>query len=167
MDHEYRFQITAKQQFILLARVIIFGLFIIGGTIFFKVSLNSSPFLSVALVLFFIDTLPALVLFIQYWMKNRNARLTINTQTEKLIYQTPTFYSEHAFSDIISFQYYINLGKGTGWYSFGEYRYYKIIFYDNTEIIITCLMINNIESSLESLLRMKAKKHARLLCLIT
>jgi hypothetical protein len=49
---------------------------------------------------------------------------------------------------------------------FGMYRYNKIIFNYDTKIFITCLMINDIENTLEDLLRLKAEKHFRLLNLL-
>jgi hypothetical protein len=133
---------------------------------FYRIDFNSSAFIIIGIVIFLLDTLPASVLFIQYRIKNDKAVLTINTQTKELLYQTPSTQIKHPFSNIIALQYYHNLGKGTGWYSFGEYRYYKIIFNDKKEIIITCLMINDIENTLEILLKVKAEQHAKWLCLI-
>ena len=78
----------------------------------------------------------------------------------------PTKPLNYSFSEIESLQYYRSWGKGSGWHSFGEYRYYKIIFKDKREIVITCLMINDIENTLEMLLRMKAERHAKVVCLI-
>ena len=44
--------------------------------------------------------------------------------------------------------------------------HYKIVFNDGQELNITCLMINQIENTLEMLLRREAEKHFKLLNLI-
>jgi hypothetical protein len=164
----YFFRITLKQQLILLGHVIFITTFLISLRIYLDITnkFDSSAFLFVFVFFFLIDILPTIIVHTQYWLKNYKAILTINTGSKGLKYETPTKQLNYSFDDIESLQYYRSWGKGSGWHSFGEYRYYKIIFKDKTEIVITCLMINDIENTLEMLLRMKAERHAKVVCLI-
>ena len=136
----------------------------IGGLFFLKFSLND--FVILYSIFFIIDMIPTIILHTQYWIKNQGTILTLNTETKELIYDTKSDLLRYSFDDIKYLQYYRSLGKGSGLHSFGEYRYYKIIFNDNKEVFITCLMINDIENTLEMLLKMPAEKHSKLLCLL-
>ena len=73
-----------------------------------------------------------------------------------------------AFDDLLSFHYVASYGAGknTGYYSFGDYRFCKFIFKDNIEVIITCLMVNNIQNNIESLLGIKADKKLKIFAFI-
>ena len=166
-SHIYRYKITLKQQAILLSHMVIIWIGLMVGCVYLlKINLNNIAFIYIAIFCLLIDTIPTVILHTQYWIKNHEVVFLINTDVKELQYETPTKQLKYSFTDITSLQYYRNLGKGSGWNSFGEYRYYKIIFNDEIEIIITCLMINDIENTLEMLLCMKAEEHAKLLCLI-
>jgi hypothetical protein len=166
-NHIHQFRITLKQQLILLTHTFFTNASLIFASLYFlKVSLTSVAFISVFTFFFLIDTLPTIILHVQYWLENRDAVLILDTELKELVYETYTKKLRYLFTDIASLQYYRNLGKGSGWHSFGQYRYYKIVFNDGKEIFITCLMINNIENTLETLLRIKAEKHSKLLCLL-
>lgn len=164
----YKYQITLKQQFIILTPVIFIITFFIGyGFYLFSINnLDNKAYIFVFIFYFLIDMLPTIIVHIQYWIKNHGVIFIINTETKELHYKTSQKQLKYSFNDIASLQYYRSLGKNSGWHSFGQYRYYKIIFTDKTEIVITCLMINNIENTLEMLLRIVAEKHTKVLCLI-
>ncbi|MEO6837729.1 MAG: hypothetical protein ABI261_03355 [Ginsengibacter sp.] len=164
----YKYQINLKQQLILLTHVIfIFSAFIgFGIYLYWKNNLDNKAYISVFLFFLVIDILPTIIIHIQYWIKNHGIIFIINTETKKLQYEGLYKIIEFSFDDISSLQYYPSLGKGSGWHSFGEYRYYKIIFKDKTEIVITCLMVNDIEDTLEMLLHLKAERHSKVLSLI-
>lgn len=166
-NHIYKFRISFKQQCVLLSQMVLTWLGVIIVTVFIlKINLDSRTIAYGFSFLFFIDTLPTIIVHTQYWIKNKGAILTLNTETKELVYETPVQKLCYSFNDIISLKYYRNLGKGSGWNSFGQYRFYKIIFTDKIEIVITCQMINDIENTLELLLRIEAEKHTSFLCLI-
>lgn len=168
-DHIYKYKITSKQQLIILTHVIFITSAFWGYGIYLYLinNLIDNESYNIIFVFFFlIDILPTIIVHTQYWLKNHKGIFTVNTETKQLEYKTPAKQLNYSFDDIVSLQYYRNLGKGSGWHSFGQYRYYKIIFKDKTEIVITCLMINDIENTMEVLLRIKAETHAKLLCLI-
>jgi hypothetical protein len=163
----FEFRVTIKQQLILLAHLLIVSIGVIIGSIYFlKISINDNAFIMGFTIYFFINILPTIIVHTQYWLKNHKAIFTINIENKELLYEMPEKHLRHSFADIASLEYYWNFGKGSGWHSFGEYRYYKILFKDKTEIVITCLMINDIENTLEMLppatLRM-VPKNCRLL----
>lgn len=123
-------------------------------------------FIIVYSIYFLLDLLPTIIVHTQYWIRNHKAFLKINTETKELFYEKNFSHVNYSFADINLLKYYRNLGKGSGWNSFSQYRYYKIVFNDKKEIVITCLMINSIENTLEMLLRIQAEKHSKFLCLI-
>jgi hypothetical protein len=163
----FEFRVTLKQQLILLTHLAVVTVGVIIGSVYFlKINIEDNAFIIGFTFYFFINILPTIIVHTQYWLKNHKAIFTVNTQNKELSYELPEKELKYSFADITCLEYYWNFGKGSGWHSFGEYRYYKIIFKDKTEIVITCLMINDIENTLEMLLRMKAEKHGKVLCLI-
>ncbi len=167
MVHFYQFRITFKQQLKLFIRVPFLWIIIILIWLFFlHMSLSDIAFLIISLLIFTLDTLPTIAVHLQYWKVNHNAVLSIDTNTRKLFFQTPERNLEYSFDDIQVLHYYYSYAKGSQHFSFGDYRYYKIIFRDSTEIIITCLMVNHIEYIIEMLLGIKAGQHSQLICLL-
>jgi hypothetical protein len=165
--HLYRFEITLKQESILLGRALFTWVGLILSIKFIlKKDINDMAAIFIFPFIFLFDTLPSIIVYVQYWIKNHGAVLILNTDSRELIYEKGGRQAKYFFTDITSLQYFRNLGKGSGWNAFGQYRYYKIIFNDKNEIYITCLMINDIENTLERLLRITAERHAKLLCLI-
>ena len=167
MDNVYR--ITLKQQLLLLTPALIkYGLF--GGIylFFFGFSLPTPIYLYAFLVLFVIDLLPAIILHVQYLVKNWTVILTIDTKSKTVFYQSKETSFTQNFDDIFLAEYVMSYGfKGSaGFYSFAEYRYQKIYFKDGTSIIITCLMINDIKNTLEMLLRLKAKEKFKIIAFV-
>jgi hypothetical protein len=161
------YKVNLKRQFTLLTPGILtlVGL-TVGYLYFLKGAITDKVFLIVLVLFLLFDILPAIALHIQYLIKNFGAILTIDTGKRQLIYKTNKATFTYSFDDIKSLKYYRMYGKGSGWQSFGMYRYYKIIFTDNNELNITCLMISQIENTLEVLLRIEPEKHFRLLNLI-
>ena len=167
MIHKYQFKTTLEQQLNLFARVPLIWTTIIFASIYFlHINLTDIGFIIAGLLLFTIDTLPTIVIHTQYWKINHNAVLNIDTETKTITYQSPTRSVNYSFQDIDTLHYYYSYVKNTGWHSFGSYRYYKIIFRDSVELIITCFMINDIENTLEQLLGVKAGRRGQLLCLL-
>lgn len=168
-NHIYQFKITIRQQLALLAPMLILWTFASIFIIFIMhQSLIGGAAIFVFCFFFPIDTLPTLILHIQYWLKNHGAVFTLDTESHELTYEKSGKIWHYSFSDIDSFVYYRNLGKGGYWNSFSWYRYYKITLKDNTKIYITCLMVNDIENTLPLLMRMKNSGwHARWLNVIT
>jgi hypothetical protein len=154
---EITFEVTPKQQLSMLTRI-----FVVYGAIgivyvYLQGFTLKRPFLIIFLVMFSLDILPALIAHIQYWIANKNAILKIDKEHQQLSYATPTGTQVHNFDDIISLQHFASYAGGS-WYSFSEYRYFKITFKDNNEIIVTCLMVADIKDVFELLLSRKAEK---------
>ena len=160
------FKNSIQQQIRLLFPLVFLYFLIIAASYFFKFNLNNKGFLYVLIFILLADTLPTIIVHIQYLIANSGAILQINTESKEILYKTSKITVEKPFSDIISFKYYRSYAKRSGWHSFGQYRYYKIIFTDKTKIVITCLLINDIENTLENLLRLSAEKRVRLVCFL-
>ncbi len=166
MIHTYQFTITIKQQLNLFVRVPLIWTAVAFGAIFIlHIDLTNIAFIITGILLFTIDTLPTIAVHLQYWKINHDALLEIDTQVCTITYTSPNQNSKYSFQDISTLHYYYSYVKNSGWHSFGVYRYYKIIFRDGKEIIITCLMMSNIDKILEDLLGIKAGKHGQLICL--
>lgn len=161
------YKISAAQQIILLSHMIAFVLVILLGLKFLFGSIYANSFFwFIYVFLFFFSVVPTLFLHIQYYFRNRGAVLIINSDSETLSFVQANILLQHALSEIKNIEGVASYGKGTGWYSFGEYRYCKINFTDNTNIIITCLMVNDIENVLKRLLKKDIDKRFRFLAII-
>lgn len=165
-----KYQITLKQQFyVASAGSIKYGGLAIIYVYFYGLQLQPL-YIYIFLFFFIFDTLPAIILHLQYLFTNSGAILTIDKLNQKIFYQKKGHDMEKQFSDINSLELINSFGGGrynAGWYAFGEYRYCKIVFKDGTKMIITCLMINDIQNTLESLLRFNSEKKLKIFAFIT
>ena len=162
----HQFKITFRQQLLLLSRLVVFWFFfLLIGNYILKFHFDAA-FIYVIIFFLVLDTIPALILHIQYLTKNWNAVLTVDPNQRIVTYETTNKKVTYPFSQITHLDYYRGYGKGTGWHAFSEYRFYKITFADKSQIVVTCLMINRIEKTLERLLGKESKKHASILCLL-
>ncbi|MFT3747574.1 MAG: hypothetical protein QM768_04630 [Agriterribacter sp.] len=164
-----KYHITLKQQFFVASAGLIkySGLAIIYFY-FYGLQLQHL-YIYIFLFFFIFDILPAIILHLQYLYANSDAILTIDKLTQTIVYRKKGFVIEKQFSDIISSELISSFGGGkynAGWYAFGEYRYCKLVFKDNTIVIITCLMVNDIQNTLESLLRLNFQKSLKVLAFI-
>jgi hypothetical protein len=167
MIHLYQFKITLNRQLTQFVRVpLTWVTIILGFNLFLHIDLISIGFLVSGLLLFALDTLPTIAVHWQYWKANYKTILTIDTQGQKLTVTSPHKNFTYSFNDIAALHYYHSYLISSGFHSFGGYRYYKIIFRDENNFIITSLMINDIEKTLEQLFKIKAGEHAQLISLL-
>jgi hypothetical protein len=157
---EYTFKVTVKNQIAQLSWLI--TVYLAVGAIFFHFFGSSlkGPIPYIYLSLFLLDILPTLLVHIQYYQANKGAVLDIDRALHRISYVTAKEVIAYNFDDIESFVRMDSWGAGA-WYSFAEYRYYKIVFKDKKEIIVTSLMIKNIKYVLEPLLNISADKKRR------
>lgn len=161
-----RYKITLKQQILVLGLTIITT---VAVSLLFLLFTNAKTFwMNIAFTsfIFLFDVLPAIILHVQYWRTNRKAELIINKVDGSISYRNFSHTINFSVDDIRHLQYFVSYGKQTGVYSFAIYRYYKIVLKDKSQIIITCLMINDIENTLEMLLKLKAEKKLKFYCFL-
>ncbi|HEV9036259.1 MAG TPA: hypothetical protein VGQ51_06565 [Puia sp.] len=159
------FRVTVKTQLAQLNWLITVYLAI--GILFyclFGLSLRP-PIAYIYSAVFLFDILPTLLVHVQYYRVNNGAVLDINRELHRISYITPHETLSYNFDDISSFVRVDSWGAGQ-WYSFAEYRYYKITFKDKKKIIITSLMIKDIKYVLEPMLHMTAVKERRFVAFI-
>ncbi|HEY1019046.1 MAG TPA: hypothetical protein VGE25_08620 [Sediminibacterium sp.] len=162
-----KFRLTTKQQLILLTPLVILNcILILGCQYILKIELTNKAFLITISVFFLIDALPTLIVHLQYWLKNRGCELIIDTQSKTISFEEPNRKKVYSFDQIKSLHYYNSYASGTGWHSFGQYRFYKIAFNDETEIFVTCLMVNSIEKTIPMLLRIDGEKHLKIVAFL-
>lgn len=159
MKKEY--SITLKQQFLVASSGLIkyFGLLMIY--IYFYGLQLQPTFIYLAVFFLVFDILPALALHLQYLHENSGALLVIDKLGQRILYKKRQIIIDQSISDIVSFELISSYGGGrynAGWYAFGEYRYCRVIFKDSSKAIITCLMVNDIQNTLENLLGISYKR---------
>ncbi len=118
-------------------------------------------FIYAGCVLFILDTLPNLIVHIQYWLKNRKAVLYINVEEKTILYKSSGYDITGNFQDIKCFSFYSIYGSERGFYSYGVYKYCKIDFHNGKSIIATVLMIPNVEITLQLLLKIQPERHKK------
>jgi hypothetical protein len=123
------------------------------------------------LFIFIVNVLPVLILHLQYLNKNWNVTVKIDTEKKVIVYQKSKSTFEYSFCDIETLKYYATHGhiskRGSSlWYTFDPYRFYKITFKNHEQLVITSLLINNIENKLEQMLEKTSERQFRVLPLI-
>ena len=153
------FRVSRLQQITLFSRWLLVYFFLL--VIYFIFNSVSLDVLKIGCVLAFIlDTAPALILHLQYFLENKHSMLKIDNVQKKLSFTSPRLKTELIDFDLIkSLKFYASYGSGAGYYSFAYYRYYKLELVDGRYFFITCLMINKIEEKLEKLLEKKAEEN--------
>jgi len=164
------FKITIMQQLRMLAHMLLIYPIIFVGIYFsvddFSNFLISRTLFVITPVFFIIDILPTLILHIQYLIANYHAILEIDTSQKILIYSSPKKNVTYPFQKIKSLIYFNNYGNNTGFYSFAEYKFFRIIFNDGNFINVTCLMMKNIKNELPQLLNIQSERNTQFLALI-
>lgn len=168
MNSILTFKVTYLQQLKMLSYTIITTfLFFIVWIYFLHNSLEGYPFWVALVVLFIIGILPVTILHVQYWLVNKKSVLTIDINDNTIQYQSGSENFKFSAEDILKITLYTSYGRNTGWYTFSGYRYFKINLKNSTEIIITCLMVNDIEYLIKSQLRANIDKEFRIICFLS
>jgi hypothetical protein len=163
----YKFTVTLKQQLLLLIQPVCAYIFILTGLYLYSHELSFRTSEIAIIFIFLSDTLPALILHVQYLLKNSGTLLFIDEVNRTVTYENSNNKVEHiTFNDIDSLEYYVSSVRNTGIYSFARYRFFKMILKNGNELIITCLMVNDIQNTLELLLHSKAEKKLKIICFI-
>ena len=163
----YKFTVTLKQQLLLLIQPICAYIFILTGLYLYSNQLSFRTAEIAIIFIFLSDTLPALILHAQYLIKNCGTLLFIDEVNRTVTYQNSKKKVQHiTFSNIDSLEYYVSSVRNTGIYSFARYRFFKMILKNGNEVIITCLMVNDIQNTLELRLHSKAERKLKIMCFI-
>ena len=158
------FEITLKQQLKMLARTIIFPIIMLLFVWYYEL-FNVFVFIPLG-VLLVVDTLPSILLHINYYKANEGATLIIDQNHKVLIYKSKEKFFETSLSNISCMCLTLSTVYNTGRHSFGQYRYCKVVLIDRTEIVISCLMVNDLENNLKNLLNVEPLIDRKLLCFI-
>ncbi|MBN9386388.1 MAG: hypothetical protein J0H74_36860 [Chitinophagaceae bacterium] len=157
---KYVIRPSLKQQFLLLWPMLLRYVFLIAVYVhYMNWNFNAIVFWIPFSILFVMDIGPALALNIEYSIKTSRLIIEIDEELKTISYTWHNTKRVFSFDDISALEYYTSFGRGTGVYSFENYRYYKITFKDQTQIPITSLMMNKIQKRVEPLLGMKAEKN--------
>lgn len=117
------------------------------GSLFYLFGL-SAPTYWVGSFLILLDILPTILVHGQYFLKNRKLVVTLSNGEKDIIIEDGERKSQYSFYDIAKVITVSSYGGGTGYYSFAEYRFSKIVFKDSYNLVLTCLLIDDFEISL-------------------
>ncbi|WP_379014620.1 hypothetical protein [Parasediminibacterium paludis] len=158
------FKITLKQQLRLLANAFIVPFLLTIFVLYF----NLITFFIIIpfLVFFIIDTLPTILLHINYFRENKNCILIIDKEKGVLSFNKKGKDTINKISDISCLCTIKSTVYNSGKHSFGQYRFCKIVFVDSTEITVTCLMVYDIENTLKYLLDVQPINRSKLFCFV-
>lgn len=140
-------------------------LIMILGACYFLLETNNN-ILTGALAFFFITTIPAIYLHWRYFWTNANQVIEINDIELKI--RTKNIETSHNLSDFkkVIINKSASLDKGGIPMSALEYYYFiKIISKEKEEIIITCLMHENIEAILTFLKGVPIERKKNIFCI--
>lgn len=161
-------KITLKQNFLVLYPGILqcIGLLVIMYYYITNQEWNRSSIRIIIIAEIFMLA-PMLFLHIQYMIANKNLQCTIDTQDQTIEFKINNSYI-YNFNQIVQFDYFATHGhsskKGSSfYYTFDPYRYYRLEFDDGRIFYLTCLIMNNIEFTLEQLLNKEAEWHFKML----
>jgi hypothetical protein len=107
-----------------------------------------------------LDLIPAIIVHVQYLYSNWNTFLKIDRTNKTLNLTNGKSTLLKTFEEVDHLTLYSSYGRNTGWYSFGQYRFCKIILKDGAEITVTCLMNKNLEDLEEYLNILFEKKYS-------
>ena len=161
---EQTYQITFVQQLKMLSHLLVTSLVIIGFCLV-GYGWSAGTFAAIAFISV-VGIVPTLIIHIQYLLKNSGLKLTINTDQRCLVFEKQDQEAKYDFIEIKELIRRSSYGRSTGWYSFAEYRYYKIVFNDNVEYIITCLLVPQIEQNLVVKLGVEEEKELKVIAFI-
>lgn len=136
---------------------ILIGLPLVG------VKQNSDAFIITLIIFLIIDIIPSLLIYFQYFLHEYSYEIEINTTSDTINIKSKKKSVNYKISEIENLTYYRSYGKGSGWNSFGEYRYFRIEFINHDKLYITCFMIPNIENTLPELLNKSYAKKFKIL----
>jgi hypothetical protein len=162
-----QYSISIFQQIQLLAHGILTIIAVPIGMIYFTGSILPTVWLLLPFGIFFsVNILPAIVLHIQYFKKNKTTVLVIDSEKRSFSISNSETVNSYEFSDITRIKFFGSYGQGTGFYSFGEYKYCEFILNDKYVFVITCLMVRDIDIKLRDEFGIEMEKKYRVFAFI-
>ena len=109
-------------------------------------------------IFFLIDVLPTLIIHIQYYCFSKDIEITVDLLNKTVEYNKKEDRFIIGFAEVTEINYYVAFVKPTGAHSFGEYRYIELVVPNTQNILITCLMNENIELRIPNQLKKPLNK---------
>ena len=169
--NKYCFKNNLKQQFLVLIPFITQNAIIVYGySIIFKGEQIEGLILFAYCLAFVLAALPVLILHSQYLFLTWSQSVCIGP--DYIEFKKKNKISHYQFSEIFAVNYYATSGHSSkrgssgAFYTFGPYRFYKILLKDQKSFYVTCLMINDLEHTFEKLINFEAEWHFRALPLL-
>lgn len=168
---QFKFKVSLRQQLAVLAPSILINL--LGLVLFLSTSWtrkDDSVIITIILGFYIvIFTFIPMMLHVQYLLRNCSSPLIIDLKTRVLATGKGDRLNIYGLDEVVSVTYYSTFSHHSGEVSrfvFDTYRYYKITFKDGFYLVITSLMINDIEHVIEGVFSAKTVKKVRIIPLI-
>jgi hypothetical protein len=160
------FSTSIKNQF----RSFSFGLFLISVILVMEIYMrNGSPFyknFEFTIWPFFILIFPTLVLHIEYFFANKSSKFVIDYENESIEYLKGDTLLKYPFSEISRIVVYlapsIKRGSSVKYLPFEKYNFAKFFFKGGDEMIITSLLIGNLDQEIDNFKGPEIIKKSRL-----
>jgi len=97
------------------------------------------------IIMFVICDLRSILYHIDYWLKNKDITLTIN-ENNTIVYKNSNEESiQESIKDIKFIEIHKPRFENQGWISYKYYYHYKVFFNDGKTMIITSMLVKNLE----------------------
>ncbi|MEI7494559.1 MAG: hypothetical protein WCJ92_08215 [Alphaproteobacteria bacterium] len=142
---------------------------ILSSTILISISVYNwgytIPTYVVLVIILLTSIIPTFIVHYQYLKVNRGLEISIDIDNRIIEFFNKGIISSYSFDDIKQLTSTSSYGGGS-WYSFGDYKYCKLVMKDKKCYIITCLLIKNLEDNFISVLGIDETKNLKLLALL-
>src|SRR5690606_18642302 len=141
--------------------VLYFLIFILIGFIIILIYLNfQSDFLFIFTILFLIQAIPAMYLYLEYWFQNKNEKYEI--YADKLIKYKKNKKEQFDIEDIEQVIIFTSPSLYQNWYihffAIEQYHFARIYLKNGKKLIITCLLASRVDKALLNLKGIKIEK---------
>lgn len=160
------FRIGAIKQILLMFRISFLYIGIYVYYFYIKNEIQDRSFIFIFGFIFIIDTLPAIILHIQYLVNEIGVKIAISQENKILLYTKSGTTTLLKFEDIIKFESFKCYAGGAGWNSWAEYEFYRITFSESKKIVITNFRVPNIENIIKNINDIKIEEKFRVLSLL-
>lgn len=131
------------RHFLLLVRVFGIYLFLWLYVGVFKNDLGINALLITSIIIFILDTLPAIIVHLQYLAHEYKVKIEISEQEKKLFYFNKGQIKIYDLKELTKLESYLSYAGGSGVNAWSEYEFYRISFLNGEQLIVTNLRTPN------------------------
>jgi len=161
-----KLKISFRKQFFFIFRIVLIYILICFFLFVIKGEISWTAFIITSVIIFVFDSLPALLLHLQYFLYESNAKIELNETYKKIIYSRKGRIKSFDLTELIKFETCSSFGGGTGYYAWAEYNYYRIIFSNGEQLIVTNFRVPNFEKLIKNITGLSPDKKLKFFCFL-